>query len=125
MAAPKTPQIQLDSRYESMLESEKKELKKRYNKALPGKELALNRLIEQAARCKVLIDLAYEDISLHGAVEKFSQSPNTPPYDRERPVAHLYVAYEKNYLSLLKALDGVVQQKAQKAEADPLAEFFR
>lgn len=125
MAAPKSPQITLDPRYQDMLDIEKKELKKRYNKAVPGKELALNRLIEQAARCKVLLDLEYEDISQHGTTELFSQSPNTPPYSRERPVAHLYISHEKNYIALLKALDGVVQQKAKKAEVDPLAEFFR
>lgn len=125
MAAPKSPQITLDPRYQDMLDIEKKELKKRYNKAVPGKELALSRLIEQAARCKVLLDLEYEDISQHGTTELFSQSPNTPPYSRERPVAHLYISHEKNYIALLKALDGVVQQKAKKAEVDPLAEFFR
>lgn len=124
MAAPKNPQIQLDPRYESMLESEKRELKNKYKKAILGKELALNRLIEQAARCKVLLDLEYEDISLNGLTELFSQSQNTPPYSRERPVAHLYIAHEKNYLAILKALDGVVQQVEPKTEIDPLKQFI-
>lgn len=125
MAATKTPQIQLDPRYENMLVIERKELKKRYKKALPGKELALNRLLEQAARCKVLLDIEYEDISKNGTVEPFSQSPNTKPYDRERPVAHLYIAHEKNYLAILKALDGLVEQADSKSEIDPLEQFLK
>lgn len=104
---------------------ERKELKKKYKMAIPGKELALNRLVEQAARCKVLLDLEYEDISQNGIVEMFSQSPNTPPYSRERPVAHLYIAHEKNYMAILKALDGVVQQVEPKTEIDPLEQFMK
>lgn len=125
MASQKTPQIQLDPRYENMLTIERKELKKKYKRAIPGKELALNRLVEQAARCKVLLDLEYEDISQNGIVEMFSQSPNTPPYSRERPVAHLYIAHEKNYMAILKALDGVVQQVEPKTEIDPLEQFMK
>ena len=125
MAAPKNHAIQLDPRFENMLVIERKALKKKYKVALPGKELALDRLLEQAARCKVLLDLECEDISLNGLTEPFSQSPNTPPYDRERPVAHLYIAHEKNYLAILKALDGVVPQEAPKTETDPLEQFFK
>lgn len=125
MAATKSPQISLDPRYKDMLDFEKKELKKRYNKANPGKELALERLVEQAARCKVLLDLEYEDISLNGTTELFSQSPNTPPYSRERPVAHLYIAHEKNYLAIIKALDGITPQADPKSEIDPLEQFLR
>lgn len=125
MAAPKSPQISLDPRYKDMLDFEKKELKKRYNKVNPGKELALERLVEQAARCKVLLDLEYEDISLNGTTEMFSQSPNTPPYSRERPVAHLYIAHEKNYLAILKALDGITPQADPKSEIDPLEQFLK
>lgn len=128
MAAQKGPQnqmISLDPRYENMLVYERKQLKNKYKTALPGKELALERLIEQAARCKVLLDLEYEDISLNGTTELFSQSPSTPPYSRERPVAHLYIAHEKNYLAILKALDGITTQAAPKTEVDPLEQFLR
>lgn len=125
MAAPKTPQITLDPRFESMLDYERKQLKNKYKTALPGKELALNRLLEQAARCKVLIDLGLEDLSKNGDVEMFSQSPNTPPYERQRPAAQLYISREKNYLAILKALDAVVPQEAPKTEVDPLEQFLK
>lgn len=128
MAAQKPAQnslISLDPRFENMLEIEKKELKKKYPKAIPGKELALSRLIEQAARCKVLLDLGFEDLSKNGDVELFTQSPNSPPYERQRPAAQLYISREKNYLAIMKALDGVVQQEAPKTETDPLEQFLK
>lgn len=128
MATPKSAQnslISLDPRFENMLEIERKQLKNKYKSALPGKELALERLLEQAARCKVLLDLEYEDISLNGTTELFSQSPSTPPYSRERPVAHLYIAHEKNYMAILKALDGITTQADPKSEVDPLEQFLR
>lgn len=125
MAASKAPQITLDPRYKTMLEHERKQLKNRYKTAIPGKELALNRLVEQAARCKVLLDLEFEDISQNGAVELFSQSPSTPPYERERPVARLYISHEKNYLMILRQLDSLVVQEDKKAETDPLEQFLK
>ena len=125
MAVPKNAQITLDPRYENMLDYERKQLKNKYKTALPGKELALNRLVEQAARCKVLLDLGFEDLSKNGDTELFSQSPNTPPYERQRPAAQLYISREKNYLAILKALDSIVPQAAPKAEVDPLEQFLR
>lgn len=122
MAASKAPQITLDPRYETMLEYERKQLKNKYKTAIPGKELALNRLVEQAARCKTLL---FEDISQNGSVELFSQSPSTPPYERERPVARLYISHEKNYLLILRQLDSLVVQEDKKAETDPLEQFLK
>ena len=125
MAAPKTPAITLDPRFESMLEVERKQLKNKYKTAISGKELALNRLIEQAARCKVLLDLGIEDLSKNGDTELFTQSPNSPPYERQRPAAQLYISREKNYLAILKALDSIIPQAAPKTEVDPLEQFLR
>lgn len=125
MAAPKTPAITLDPRFESMLEVERKQLKNKYKTAISGKELALNRLIEQAARCKVLLDLGIEDLSKNGDTELFTQSPNSPPYERQRPAAQLYISREKNYLAILKALDSITPQAAPKTEVDPLEQFLR
>lgn len=125
MAASKMPTITLDPRYEDMLSYERKQLKNKYKPALPGKELALNRLIEQAARCKVLLDLGFEDLSVNGDVEMFTQSQNSPPYERLRPAAQLYLAREKNYLAILKQLDSLVPQAPPKADVDPLEQFLK
>lgn len=128
MATPKSaqnPPISLDPRFENMLECERKQLKNKYKLALPGKELALERLIEQAARCKVLLDLGIEDLSKNGDTELFTQSPNSPPYERQRPAAQLYISREKNYLAILKALDGVTPQADPKTEIDELDQFLK
>lgn len=125
MAKTKAPAIQLDPRYEAMLKAETGALKKKFTKPKPGKEFPFSRLIEQAARSKVVLDLLYEDLSLNGFVELFSQSPTTPPYERERPAARLYATYDKNYQNLLKQLDAMTIDDTAKTEVDPLEEFLR
>ena len=119
------PALQLDPRFEQMLETERKALRKRYKNVKKGKEIAADRLIEQAARCKVLLDLGFEDLSQNGDTELFSQSPTTPPYERERPAASLYVAREKNYMALLKQLDSLSVEEVQQSEPDALEMFLR
>ena len=121
----KAPALQLDPRFEKMLEIERKILKKKYKNIKKGREIAAERLIEQAARCKVLLDLGFEDLSQNGDTEMFSQSPTTPPYERERPAARLYVSREKNYMALLKQLDGYAIEEPQNTEPDALEAFLR
>lgn len=119
------PALQLDPRFADMLENERKALRKRYKNVKKGKEIAADRLIEQAARCKVLLDLGFEDLSQNGDTELFSQSPTTPPYERERPAARLYVSREKNYMALLKQLDSLSVEEVQQSEPDALEMFLR
>lgn len=119
------PALQLDPRFEKMLDNERKTLKKKYKNVKKGKEIAADRLIEQAARCKVLLDLGFEDLSQNGDTELFSQSPTTPPYERERPAARLYVSREKNYMALLKQLDSLSVEEVQQSEPDALEMFLR
>lgn len=127
MSTKKTaqPALQLDPRFSDMLETERKALKRRYKNVKKGKEIAAARLIEQAARCKVLLDLGFEDLSQNGDTELFSQSPTTPPYERERPAARLYVSREKNYMALLKQLDSLAVEEVQQSEPDALEMFLR
>jgi hypothetical protein len=113
------------TKYDQQVESEIKALRKKYKKAKPGKELAYERCLEQAARCKVLLDVGFEDLAKNGDTELFSQSPNTPPYERERPAARLYISREKNYLAILKQLDTLVLEEEKKTETDPLEAFLK
>jgi len=48
------------------------------------------------------------DLDAHGYVEMFSQSQNTPAYERERPVARLYNTMNKNYQSITKMLSDML-----------------
>lgn len=121
---PSKQQLQLDPRFDGMLKKELRILKNKYKKIKIGKELAAERLIEQAARCKVLLDLGFEYLSRNGDTELFSQSPNTPKYERERPAARLYINREKNYMALLKQLNDIMVDDTA-VEADELEQFLR
>lgn len=85
----------------------KKEIKrlKAIFKDIDGNNKALvDGLIIQAARLRISLNLIWEDISVNGDTEEFTQSPNTPSYERERPVARLFNNRDKNYQSIIKIL---------------------
>lgn len=79
-------------------------------------------LVTQAARLRVMLDGAWADISDGGDYEEFTQSPNTPSYERERPVAKLFnqrdAAYQKVIFQLVKLLPEE-EAEAVKAEFSP------
>lgn len=75
-------------------------------------------LMVQAARLRVLLDDAWLDISEKGDVEMFTQSENTPPYERKRPVAELYNAREKNYQAAIRQLLDRMPQGSRDAAED-------
>jgi hypothetical protein len=65
---------------------------------------SIDGLLRRAAYMRVTLEDYEKDLDEHGYVEAFTQSPNTPPYERERPVARLYNAMNKNYQSIMKQL---------------------
>ena len=75
--------------------------------------------IVQAARLKVLLDDAWEDIKKNGEYEEFTQSENTPSYERERPISKIFTqrqgAYHKAISELLKLLPE--EEQEQKRES--------
>jgi len=83
----------------------------------PDKKNLCQGLIRQAARLRVLLDKGYADLMAKGDTEWFSQSPDTEPYERERPSARLFNTRDKNYQSAVKMLLDLlpVQEKADAA----------
>ena len=80
-------------------------------KNLPPNQFAVAQgLIVQAARLRVRLDKLWKDIRKNGEVEMFSQSEKTEPYERERPVARLFTATDKNYQSIIKQLNDLTPQ---------------
>lgn len=65
-------------------------------------------LVKQAARLRVMLDTAWNDIIERGDYEDFSQSDKLPSYERERPVAKIFNqrdgAYQKIIFQLVKLL---------------------
>lgn len=75
-------------------------------KDLPQNQFAVAQgLIIQAARLRVRLDQLWTDIQEHGEFELFTQSFKTDPYERERPVARLFTATDKNYQAIIKQLN--------------------
>lgn len=81
-------------------------------------------LVTQAARLRVMLDTAWDDIVENGDYEDFSQSDKLPPYERERPVAKIFNqrdgAYQKIIFQLVKLLpeDAAEEVKSQFDSSD-------
>ena len=65
-------------------------------------------LIRRAAYMRVSLEDYETDLDEHGYVEMFSQSNNTPPYERGRPVVQFYNSMNKNYQSIVKQLTDMI-----------------
>ena len=72
---------------------------------------ALQPLAHRVAFLRISIEDMELDLLENGFVEMFSQSPSTPPYERERPTAKQYSTALKNYQSLCKQLTDNFEQK--------------
>lgn len=92
------------------VESEIERLTELY-KELPPKKFALAEgLIVQAARLRVRLDSLWKEIEENGDVDHaFTQSKDkTAPYERERPVAKVFTATDKNYQAIIRQLDSML-----------------
>lgn len=100
--------------------SEHARLREVFDGLTPDELNVCDGLMIQAARLRILLDDAWRDICDNGDVEMFTQSENTPPYERLRPVAQLYNTRDKNYQTIIKQLcdrlpDGKNKQDAGSA----------
>ena len=80
------------------------------------KKKLIEGLIQQSAYMKVMLEQYQKDLDEKGYVELFSQSPNTPPYERERPVAHLYNSLNKNYQTIMKQLADFIDKAPHRTD---------
>lgn len=71
-------------------------------------------LIKQAAYMRIQLEDYIEDLDTNGYVEMFTQSPKTPPYERERPVARLYATANRNYQNIIKQLSDLLPKQDAK-----------
>ena len=104
--------------------NEKKEINRLMEvyKGLPPKQLAISQgLIIQAARIRVNLDKLAEDIDQYGLTELFQQSDKVEPYKKTRPEADLFVKLDKNYQSIIRQLNEMIQDDVE--PDDDLSEF--
>ena len=123
---PSYPHVSLPVDKDARVSAEIKRLR-RFFKDMPKqtKEIAEG-LIVQAARLRIMLDDMWDDIAENGDTERFSQSENTEPYDRERPVARLFNARDKNYKDVMRTLVDMLPSKdaTAPAAADELKKFL-
>lgn len=105
------------------IETEIKRLKSLYSKIDQKEKKLIEGLIQRAAYMRITLEDYEEDLDQNGYVEPFTQSVNTDPYDRERPVARLYNTMNKNYQSIMKQLTDMLPKHAPKQESDGFEDF--
>ena len=93
-------------------------LKRIYKNIDKDNKAIIDGLIQRAAYMRVTLEDWELDIMKNGCTEMFTQSINTPPYERERPVARLYNTMNKNYQSIIKQLSDLVPKPEPKQEDD-------
>lgn len=85
----------------------------------------LESLIKRAAFMRITLEDYEEDIRTNGSTELFTQSPSTPPYERERPVIRLYNAMNKNYQSIMKQLADALPDSLRSGSEDEINDFIQ
>lgn len=113
-----------DLTIDERIKKEERRLKRIYKNIDKDNKAIIDGLIKRAAYMLVTLEDWEKDISENGYYEMFTQSLNTPPYERERPVARLYNTMNKNYQSIIKQLSDLVPKPDTKKEKDDGFEAF-
>lgn len=106
------------------ISKEGRRLRKIYKNIDADKKGIIDGLIQRAAYMRVTLEDWEEDIIKNGCTEMFTQSVNTPPYERERPVARLYNTMNKNYQSIIKQLTDLMPKEVKVVDEDDGFEDF-
>ncbi len=87
---------------------EEKRLRQIYKNIGKDHKAIIDGLIQRAAFMRITLEDYERDIGEKGYIEMFTQSKETPAYERERPVSRLYNTMNKNYQSIIKQLTDLV-----------------
>lgn len=96
--------------------SEAKRLTEIYENLPPKRFAVAQGLIEQAARIRVNLDKLSSDIAENGMTEMFRQSDKVEAYKKTRPEADLFIKLDKNYQSIIKQLNDMIQNDEEPVE---------
>lgn len=110
---------------EDRIKAEEKRLRRIYRDIDEDNRAIIDGLIQRAAYMRITLEDWELDIMENGYIEMFTQSPQTPPYERERPVVRLYNTMNKNYQSIIKQLSDLVPKPEAKEESDGFDEFLQ
>lgn len=88
---------------EQRISKEERKLKQLVKMITDKEKLSIaNNLIPRLAYHLISLEDLEKDLNENGYVEMFTQSPNSPPYERERVTAKQYTTHVKTYQSLNK-----------------------
>jgi hypothetical protein len=108
---------------EQRISKEEKRIRALY-KDLPKDTLSLyDGLIRRAAYMRVTLEDYEEDIIENGSTEFFTQSVQTAPYERERPVSAIYNRLIKNYQVVMKQLKDALPEQSAADAGEELLRF--
>lgn len=111
------------SKQDKILKEERR-LRRIYKKLESDNYAIIDGLIQRAAYMRTTLDEYENDLDEGGYTEMFTQSVNTPPYERERPVARLYNTMNANYQKIIKQLNDLLPKVEPKTEDDGFDEFL-
>ena len=98
---------------------------KRVSRLVTANTELAKKLIAQAAWEAVSVEELEQDINENGYSERFTQSVNTPDYERERPAVRQISTFQKNYLSTMKLLATNFVAPKEEKKVDTDEEAFR
>lgn len=113
-----------DLTVDKRIKQEEQRLRQAFEGIDEDNKAIIDGLIQRAAYMRVTLEDWERDIMKNGAVEMFTQSPNTPPYERERPVGRLYNTMNRNYQNIIKQLSELVPKPEPKPEEDGFEDFL-
>lgn len=118
---PKYEELSKDER----IQREIRRLNRIFKNIPKNQKAVIDGLIRRAAYMRVTLEEMEEDLNTNGYTELFSQSEKLEPYERERPVARLYNAMNKNYQTIMKQLAEFVEKEPPpvKEQSDGFDEF--
>lgn len=101
---------------EERINKEIKRLKKIFSDLPENVQSLCEGLINRAAYMRVTLEDYEADMDANGYVEQFTQSKDTEPYERGRPVVSFYNTMAKNYQTIIKQLvERLPEDSAQEA----------
>lgn len=86
------------------IQTERNKLLGVYSSLAEDELILIDGLINEAAGMKIELEDLRKDLSENGHWEKFSQSKDLEPYERERPASRIYSSMNRNYQSIIKQL---------------------
>jgi predicted transcriptional regulator len=108
---------------DSRIKKEVKRLSGIYRDLDKNTRASLESLIKRAAYMRITLEDYEKDLDEKGYIEQFSQSKDLAPYERERPVARLYNAMNKNYQSIMKQLSDSLPDALPPDVSDSIMKF--